>query len=115
MSQFTVLNTLRSTTHPLQRPNQNPFFNNFLESEFRFTGLKSSILDIKATQHTLKPTVPLAAHKEKAMLALFKVFIKINVVSANSLTVPHASFRMYFIQNKSGGASITSIPKLFNR
>ena len=115
MPQFTMLNTLGSPAHPLQRGNQNPFFNNFLESEFKFTGLKSSILDIRATRHTLKPTVPLAAHKEKAMLALFKVFIKVNVVSSNTLTIPHASFRMYFIQNKRGGASIMSLPKLFNR
>ena len=101
--------------HPLQHSKQNPFFTNFLENEFRFTGLKSSIFDIRAPQHALKPSVPLVAHKEKNMLALFKVFVKLNVVSANTLTVPHASFRLYFIQNRRGGASIMSLSKLFNR
>jgi hypothetical protein len=107
--------TVGAQSHPLQRNGQNPFFTNFLENEFKFTGLKSSIFDIRTPQHTLKPSVPLTAHKEKDMLALFKVFIKLNVVSANTLTVPHASFRLYFIQNTRGGASITSLPKLFNR
>lgn len=101
--------------NPLRCNSQNPFFTNFLENEFKFTGIKSSIFDIRASQHTLKPSVPLTAHKEKDMLALFKIFIKLNVVSANTLTVPHASFRLYFIQNTRGGASIASLPKLFNR
>ena len=115
MPQFLKPNTFGSPVHPLQRNNQNPFFNNFLESEFKFTGLKSSIFHIQPTRHTIKPAVPLIAHKEKTMLTLFKVFVRVNVISSNTLTVPHASFRLYFIQNKRGGASIMSLPKLFNR
>jgi hypothetical protein len=101
--------------HPLQVGKRNPFFNNFLENEFKFSGIKSSIFDIRAPRHTLKSTVPFADHKERSMLTLFKVFIKINAVSVNALTAPHASFRLYFIRNKRGGAAIMSLPKLFNR
>ena len=115
LPQFTVTRPYVNPTHPLQPNKQNPFFSNFLENEFKFTGLKSSIFDIQASRHTLKPSIPSHKHNAKNMLNLFKVFIKINVVSASTLTVPHASFRLYFIRNRRGGASIMSLPKLFNR
>jgi len=115
LPQFALTSPYISPTHPLQPTTKNPFFNNFLENEFKFTGLKSALFGIRASRHTLKPSVPSRKHKEKSMLNLFKVFIKINVVSASTLTVPHASFRLYFIRNRRGGASIMSLPKLFNR
>jgi len=115
LPQFMVAGPYTPPTHPLKPNKQNPFFVNFLENEFKFTGLRSSIFDIRASRHTIKPSVPYAFPKEKSMLALFKVFIKVNVVSANTITVPHASFRLYFIRNRCGGAAIMSLPKLFNR
>ena len=104
-----------SPVHPIKPYKQNPFFSSFLENEFKFSGVKSSIFDIRASRHNTKPSIPYTYHAEKNMLALFKVFTKVNVVSSNALTVPHASFRLYFIRNKRGGAAIMSLPKLFNR
>lgn len=90
----------------------NPQYTNHLQTYFKlnYKVLKSYKYD-KYT-YTYKPQV--SSNTSSLMfLTQFKTFMQVNITANSSLTIPHFSFRHFYIGYRKGGLVTLNIPKLF--
>ena len=104
------------TSNPLiSNYNKNPFYNNFSYTNLKLSGIVSNLDYNPSTTLSKKSNTKITTCLKKSLLQLFTSFIKVNMSSVNELTIPHHTFRMFYITQAKGGVTTTALPKIFQR
>ena len=112
-SKLLRLNSNKNTT--FNSAVKNPFYNNFTSVNFRLSGLSSNLDYSPNSVNLKKPKTVLPKNLKKSLLKLFTVFVRVNMSSQNELTVPHHTFRSFYLTRMKGGLTIITLSKLFQR
>ena len=110
-----LLNLSSSKNTSLNSAVKNPFYNNFTSTNFRLSGLSSNLDYTPNAVNLKKPKTVLPKKLKKSLLQLFTVFVRVNMSSQNELTVPHHTFRTFYLTRMKGGLTIITLSKLFQR
>lgn len=93
----------------------NPFYTNFTNNNIKLVGITSN-LDYNPTASRANRTkTQLSTNLKKSLLHLFTSFVRVNMASQNELTMPHYTFRSFYLTHSKGGLAIITLPKLFQR
>lgn len=112
-----ILNNLKnkSNNSTLPVPTYNPMYTNFLSGEFK-THFKHPRLIRESEFYASKtPTLPLCTGENLQLLKSFKSYIRVNSNSITTLTVPHFTFKYFYLGYRRGGVAVLNISKFFTR
>ena len=102
----------KSTVSPFSL---NPMYTNFLSGEFK-THFKHPTLVRASAPYTPKSsTLPLRVDENLQLLKSFKSYIRVNSNSTTTLTVPHYTFKHFYLGYRRGGTAVLNISKFFTR
>ena len=93
----------------------NPNYINFLNQDFKLAFKNHKVL--RGAQRS-KPNATIAKFDVATnvrMFKSFKTFIQLNSNSFSTLTIPHHSFRSFYLGYSKGGLVVLNLAKLFNR
>jgi hypothetical protein len=120
LSSNTLLKTKLSSLSKLQNNSHlsfksNPFYNNFTSSTLRLAGISSNLDYNPTSPRITRPETKLSYSLKKSLLHLFTSFVRINMSSYNELTIPHPTFRSFYLVHTKGGLTVITLSKLFQR
>jgi len=93
----------------------NPVYTDFLSEEFK-THFKQPRLIRSSTLYAPKgPVLPLRIDESHKLLTSFKSYIRVNSNSLNTLTIPHFTFKHFYLGYRRGGTSVLNVSKFFTR
>ena len=92
----------------------NPFYSNLTTSNIKLVGINSNIDYNPTYSCTKNPKTFLSKSLKSHLLHLFRSFIRVNMSSHNELTIPHHTFRYFYLLHTKGGLTIITLPKLFH-
>ena len=108
------LNNLGSTLKK-KKTNQSTKHLGFLEHEFKFNFKLHHLVRERQQVGFNNSKISLSTGSEVKMFKMFKTFIKLNSNSAHNITIPHFSFKSFYMGHRRGGLTILNARKLFTR
>ena len=94
---------------------KNPMYNNFLSAEFKQHFKQPRLIRTSSFYKPKSPVLPLRLDENTQLLQSFKSYIRINSNSLTTLTIPHFSFKHFYLGYRRGGVAVLNINKFFTR
>lgn len=94
---------------------KNPLYTNFLVSEFKSHYKRHTSVRHAEVHSNMQPVVDLQLPTKIKLLKSFKSFLRVNNSSNSTITIPHFSFKYFFLGYKRGGLAVLNIRKFFTR
>lgn len=98
-----------------QQISNNPEYTNFLNNEFKSNFKNHRIVRSGQRINQLKPLVTTNYVSEIKLIRSFKSFLRLNGDSFSTLTIPHFSFKVFYLDYSRGGLSTLNLTRLFGR
>ena len=93
----------------------NPTYINFLSGEFKTHFKHPKLIRASAPYTPKNPVLPLRVDENLQLLKSFKSYIRVNSNSITTLTVPHFTFKHFYLGYRRGGTAVLNISKFFTR
>lgn len=98
-----------------QQISNNPEYTNFLNNEFKSNFKNHRIVRSEQRINQLKPLATTNYVSEIKLIRSFKSFLRLNGDSFSTLTIPHFSFKVFYLGYSRGGLSTLNLTRLFGR
>ena len=113
---FTPIYNLRLLhKHFTPNTNVNPIYNDFLATEFKLVYKTNLTIKKSTTDNYTKPVAAISVIEQLRLFKMFKSFLRVTSASNSTLTIPHFSFRHFYLGYRRGGLAVLNLSKLFNR
>ena len=112
-----ILSNSQSKPNKLTTPSSifNPTYTNFLSGEFKTHFKHPKLIRASAPYTPKNPVLPLRVDENLQLLKSFKSYIRVNSNSITTLTVPHFTFKHFYLGYRRGGTAVLNISKFFTR
>ena len=94
---------------------KNPTYTNFLSTEFKSNFKQPRLIRSPAFYTPKNPNLPLRSGENTHLLKAFKSYIRVNSNSLSTLTVPHFTFKHFYLGYRRGGMAVLNVNKFFAR
>lgn len=106
-------------TYGLRQPKHtvvnSPVYSNFLETEFKLVYKNTTTFKRFVLPSNVEPKVLTSQHTQIRLLKMFRSYLIMNSTSNSTLTVPHFSFKHFYLGYRRGGLAVLNVNKLFSR
>ena len=93
----------------------NPLYTNFLESKFKTVLKKHHTIRQSVIGSITKPITSVPSITNIKLLLSFKSYLRLNTASASTITIPHFSFKYFYLGYRRGGVALLNVNKFFTR
>jgi len=93
----------------------NPIYTNFLENEFKARYKKHRTTRHAEVNTVTNPIMNTQTMTKVKLLLSFKSYLRVNSASTSTITIPHFSFKHFYLGYRRGGNAILNINKFFTR
>ena len=93
----------------------NPIYTNFLTNEFKAHYKKHRTVRSAEVKSIMHPVINTQTMTKVKLLLSFKSYLRVNSASTSTITIPHFSFKHFYLGYRRGGNAVLNINKFFTR
>ena len=93
----------------------NPIYTNFLANEFKLHYKQHRSVRHAEVHSLMQPVIDTQVGTKVRLLKSFKSYLRVNNASNSTITIPHFSFKHFYLGYRRGGNAVLNINKFFTR
>jgi len=99
----------------LSRKKIDPNYSSFMRTEFKLSYKNNLTPQLYPSPQNTKPILEFGDDHKITLLKPFKTFLRFSSASSNTISIPHFSFKYFYLGYRRGGLAVLNINKLFTR